>query len=159
MGTKRLANTGEAFAVLALVAMCSVSACVAEDDLGKYCFVGYEIEDSLLAGGQWNHADCQSGMCFKQPGYRCSDGTEDCDSFDWMKIWPICTRACATHSDCRASSDNVNGCAAFACQRSDPVAGPPVPCHCVCLDYVRDADGVALSTEAFDASEVSCAAP
>jgi hypothetical protein len=74
-----------------------------------------------------------------------------------MKIMPICTRACEASDDCAASSDNVNGCQTFVCQRSEPLYGPPVPCYCVCLVYIRDGNGVSLTQAAFDASDLACA--
>ena len=79
----------------------------------------------------------------KQGGYRCSDGSATCSQPEEMqKIQAICTRSCETSDDCAVSADNVNGCQTFACQRSRPSHGdPPVPCYCVCLDYIRGDEG------------------
>lgn len=138
----------------------ALPACEEPNDLGKYCFVGAAAD--FDAGiwdmpDPWHNPGCLSGLCLKQAGYRCDDGSAMCqEPGSQLKIQPFCTRACETSAGCGGASDNVNDCQAYVCQRSDPFGGPPVPCHCVCLDYIRDGDGVALTQAAFDASDLSC---
>jgi len=134
-------------------------ACEAPNDLGQYCFVGAgeDLDAGLLDYEPWDNPECLTGLCLKQPGYRCEDGSSTCPEPEAQyKIQSFCTRACETSADCKGPSDNVNDCQDFVCQRSDSLYGPPVPCHCVCLDYIRDGDGVALTEAAFDASDLAC---
>ncbi len=139
----------------------TLPACQEPGDLGKYCFVGAstDTDAGIWDMDTWHNPGCLSELCLKQGGYRCDDGSATCtDPESQVKIQPICTRACQTSSDCEGSADNVNDCQAYVCQRSDPTSGgPPVPCHCVCLDYIRDSDGVTLIPAAFDASDLACA--
>jgi hypothetical protein len=146
--------------ILSLIALGLATACEEPNDLGKYCFVGAGLDPLDPVSDPSDNPECRTGLCFKQPGYKCADGSPSCDDPSArQRINPICTRACETRADCRGSSDNVNACQTFVCQKSEVEYGFPVDCHCVCLDYIRDAAGVALTPEAFDASDLACPTP
>ena len=139
------------------------AACVDDNDLGEYCFVGASTCDPMVDPNcdfiidypdLMDFPDCRGGVCFKQSGYSCLEGAVDCPSepTEQVKLQPYCSRACVNSSDCDSDGGGVNGCSAYVCQRQ-PDEWYEGTCLCACLDFIRDASGVPLSHEAFEAGD------
>lgn len=145
--------------VVSLIGLCCLAGCEEPNDLGRYCFVGAEGGDPMDPLNSDPNPECRSGLCLKQGGYRCDEGIDVCAGSpdEQLKINPICTHACERNADCVGASGDVNGCQTYVCRRTAAEEPLPVGCLCVCLDYIRDGDGTALTEVAFDASDLACA--
>ena len=119
------------------------------NDLGIFCV--YEGIDSSSS------PDCESGICLKQEGYGCEDGSDSCveDPDSQTKTSSYCTQRCRQSGDCLGGESDANGCSGYVCQQR-PAVVDDLGCLCVCLDFIRDASGVALTRAAFEASEQAC---
>ena len=123
-------------------------------DLGRYCFVGAEGGENTnsisLTILNTEAPECGERLCLKQGGYTCDDGSTACADANRIKLQPMCTMECSNNKDCKATNDNVNGCTKYVCQAQGQETGFGDHCICVCLDYIRDADGAPIDLAAFN---------
>jgi hypothetical protein len=139
-----------------LLSVLLVGGC-SQNDLGRYCFVGAEGGENTnsisLTILNTEAPECGERLCLKQGGYVCDDGSTTCAEDLRLKLQPMCTMECEQNADCEKTDDNVNGCSRYVCQAQGQETGFGDHCICVCLDFIRDADGDPITAEDFNASE------
>jgi len=153
-------------ALLSLLCSALLVGGCSQKDLGRYCFVGVSGGNNTNANAtvgdlqalNTEAPECGERLCLQQKGYKCSDGSTACDVDVRVKLQPMCTQECKKNSDCEKTNDNVNGCSKFVCQQQGEETGFGNHCICVCMDFIRDANGNPV-TEADFKSNVDAYSP
>lgn len=142
--------------VTLLVFVSVITAGCNQSDLGRYCFVGAQTDNSNAEGAitilNTEAPECGERLCLKQGGYKCADGAENCagNTAEQVKVQSMCTMECSKNKDCEKSDENVNGCKKYVCQEQGAETGFGDHCICVCLDFIRTETGASIPVETFN---------